>query len=151
MTKTKISPDLQIWIEARKRFRLSHAHVQMARELGMNPKKLGGLTYHKQEPSKAPLPEFIERLYEDRFGRNRPENVLSIEDRAVEISRKRRPARLNVQRRECRPRSTTAANFYAAADFGPPLITMSRVPSMGSKPVSLGPLDGEVHDRRSDS
>ena len=33
----KIPADLQIWIDARKRFRLSHMHVQMARELGMNP------------------------------------------------------------------------------------------------------------------
>jgi hypothetical protein len=86
MTKTKISPDLQRWIEARKRFRLSHAHVQMARELGMNSKKLGGLANHKQEPWKAPLPEFIEQLYEERFGRKRPTKVLSIEERAAEIS-----------------------------------------------------------------
>jgi hypothetical protein len=36
-----IPPDLQIWIDARRRHNLSHAHVQMARELGMNPKKMG--------------------------------------------------------------------------------------------------------------
>lgn len=52
----KIPADLQVWIEARKRFKLSHAQVQMARELGMNPKRLGGLANHKQEPWKAPLP-----------------------------------------------------------------------------------------------
>lgn len=41
MSKKKKIPDkLQAWIVARKRHRLSHAHVQMARELGMNPKKL---------------------------------------------------------------------------------------------------------------
>jgi len=34
---------LRPWIEARQRFRLSHAHVQMARELGLNPKKFGML------------------------------------------------------------------------------------------------------------
>ena len=45
---------LQDWIEARKRFHLSHAHVQMARELGMNPKKFGALANHCQEPWKAP-------------------------------------------------------------------------------------------------
>jgi len=39
----KIPADLQIWIEARKRFKLSHVQVQMARELGRNPKKLGAL------------------------------------------------------------------------------------------------------------
>jgi hypothetical protein len=31
----------QAWIEARKRHHLSHAQVHMARELGMNPAKLG--------------------------------------------------------------------------------------------------------------
>ena len=36
-----IPADLQFWIDARKRFHLSHAQVQMARELGLNPKKLG--------------------------------------------------------------------------------------------------------------
>ena len=35
MSKAKIPPDLQIWIEARRRFRLSHAQIQIARELGM--------------------------------------------------------------------------------------------------------------------
>jgi len=89
MKKNKISPELRIWIEARQRFHLSHAHVQMARELGMNPKKLGGLANHKQEPWKAPLPEFIERLYEERFGRSRPERVLSIEERAAEVAAKK--------------------------------------------------------------
>lgn len=82
MTKNRVPPDLQLWIEARRRFRLSHAHVQMARELGMNPKKLGKLDNHHQERWKAPLPIFIEDCYFKRFGRERPENVMSIEDRA---------------------------------------------------------------------
>jgi hypothetical protein len=36
----RLNPKLQAWIDARKRHRLSHALVQMARELGMNPAKL---------------------------------------------------------------------------------------------------------------
>lgn len=80
-SKQKRLPDkLQLWIDARKRFHLSHAQVQMARELGMNPKKLGGMANHNQEPWKMPLPQFIEHLYEERFGRERPEEVMSIED-----------------------------------------------------------------------
>jgi len=35
----------------------------MARELGMNPKRIGKLDNRKQEPWKAPLPIFIEGLY----------------------------------------------------------------------------------------
>lgn len=45
-----IPPNLLPWIEVRKRFRLSHTQIQMARELGMNPKKFGGLANHRQEP-----------------------------------------------------------------------------------------------------
>jgi hypothetical protein len=51
----------------------------MARELGMNPKKFGKLDNHKQKPWKAPLPIFIEDLYFKRFGKEKPENVRSIE------------------------------------------------------------------------
>ena len=81
--------ELQRWIDARKRFHLSHAHVQMARELGMNPRKLGSLANHDQEPWKALLPIFIERLYQRRFGKAKPDRVLSIEDRAREIAAKK--------------------------------------------------------------
>jgi len=55
------------WVEAKKKFRLSNMHIQMARELGMNPKKFGELANHRQEPWKAPLPVFIEELYFKRF------------------------------------------------------------------------------------
>ena len=58
----KLPPELQAWVDARKRFHLSHAHVQMARELGMNPRKLGGKANHRQEPWKIPLPQYIEEL-----------------------------------------------------------------------------------------
>jgi len=79
MAGKKLSAKLQDWIKARERHRLSHAHVQMARELGMNPRKLGKLDNHDQEPWKAPLPQFIERLYFRSFGRERPEKITSIE------------------------------------------------------------------------
>ena len=50
----------------------------------MNPKKLGGLANHKQEPWKMPLPLFIEHLYEKRFGRKRPQDVRPIEVKEAE-------------------------------------------------------------------
>ena len=57
MTK-KIKPNQQMqkWIDARRRRHLSHSQVQMARELGLNPAKLGKIDNHKQEPWKLPLP-----------------------------------------------------------------------------------------------
>jgi hypothetical protein len=36
--KKRPNQKMQTWIDVRKRHRLSHAQVQMARELGMNPK-----------------------------------------------------------------------------------------------------------------
>ena len=63
------------WIEAKKKFRLSDTHIQMARELGMNPKKFGSLANHKQERWKAPLPEFIEDLYYKRFKKDKPDVI----------------------------------------------------------------------------
>jgi len=63
-----LPPQIRAWVEARKRHRLSYAQVQMARELGLNPGKLGKLSNHGQEPWKAPLPQFIEHLYLKRFG-----------------------------------------------------------------------------------
>jgi len=73
--RKKLPPELQAWIEARKRFHLSHTQVQMARELGMNPKKLGGMANHRHEPWKVPLPQYIEELYFERFRKKRPDNV----------------------------------------------------------------------------
>jgi hypothetical protein len=35
--KNKIPDRYQIWIDVRKRYCLSDVHIQMARELGMNP------------------------------------------------------------------------------------------------------------------
>jgi hypothetical protein len=87
MAKTRVPAELQIWLDARKRYHLSDAQVQMARELGLNPRKLGGLANTRQEPWKAPLPEFIERLYFKRFGRTAPERVRSIEAMAQERER----------------------------------------------------------------
>lgn len=48
----------------------------------MNPKKLGKLDNADQELWKLPLPAFIESLYRKRFGKDRPDVVQSIEERA---------------------------------------------------------------------
>ena len=85
----KLPPELQAWVDARQRFHLSHAHIQMARALGMNPRKLGGLANHRQEPWKAPLPQFIEELYFERFQKERPDSIRSIEQMVADKARKR--------------------------------------------------------------
>ncbi len=88
MSKKRIPERLRIWIDARKRHHLSHAHVQMAREIGLNPAKLEKIDNHDQEPWKLPLPLFIEHLYRKRFGKDRPDVVMSVEER-VRIEEKK--------------------------------------------------------------
>ena len=87
--KKKIPEKYQRWIDARKRYHLSHVHIQMARELGLNPKKFGGLANTKQEPWKLPLPDFIEELYFKHFKKNQPDNVRSIEQMVKDYNRKK--------------------------------------------------------------
>ena len=66
---------LEKWLVAQKRHRLSDRQVQMARELGLNPDKLGKIDNHRQEVWKTPLPQFIEDIYFKRFKREEPETV----------------------------------------------------------------------------
>jgi len=91
--KKKLSPKYQVWVDARRKFRLSHRQIQMARELGMNPKKFGGLANHDQEPWKLPLPQFIEDLYWKQFGREEPEVVRSIEELVADRKKKKEAKR----------------------------------------------------------
>lgn len=80
MKNQGIPEKYRAWIEARKRFKLSHAQVQMARELGLNPGKFGGLANHDHEPWKAPLGEYIEELYRKHLRKAAPDVVRSIEE-----------------------------------------------------------------------
>jgi hypothetical protein len=101
---------------ARERHHLSHAHVQMARELGLDPKRLGKIDNHDQQPWKAPLPEYLEHLHRKRIGRDRPEVVSTIEQQTRAQQLKRR------QRKEAkrRARSEDAARRAGeAAGTGP--------------------------------
>jgi len=76
---TKIPPKLKPWFDARCRFKLSDAEIQMARELGLNPKKFGSLANEKQQPWKLPLREFIAECYFKRFKRELPELVRTLD------------------------------------------------------------------------
>lgn len=89
--KKKPNQKMQAWRDARRRHHLSHAQVQMARELGMNPEKLGKLDNRDQEPWKMPLGQYIEHLYLKRFGKERPDVVLSIEEKIRRDGKKKVP------------------------------------------------------------
>jgi len=63
------------WAEVRQRFSLTHAQVQMGRELEILPRSLAKLT-------DIPVPTYLERQYLEQFGRPAPKVVTSIEERA---------------------------------------------------------------------
>ncbi len=94
--KKRIPAKYQIWIDARTQYKLSHAQIQMAREMGMNPKKFGHLADHRQEPWKLPLGQFIKESYLKRFGKP-PSEVLSIE-RLVKRQEKKKAERREAKR-----------------------------------------------------
>ena len=98
----KIPLKLQPWFEARRRFKLNHAHIQMARELGMNPKTFGSLANEKQEPWKVPLDAFIVQCYSKRFNRSEPAQVRSLEQ-LIEADEMRRRLKQERKAKEARP------------------------------------------------
>lgn len=95
--KLFIPQKLRPWIEARRKFHLSHAQVQMARELGMNPWKLGKLNNHKQERWKLPLPLFIEECYRKQFSKEQPDDLRAIETKIAGKAKKENAQKVTAQ------------------------------------------------------
>ena len=79
MKVNKIPPKLQDWVDARKKYHLADGHIQMARELGLNPKKLDKINNYKQEALELFLPTFIETLYIKKFSKAQPDDIRSVE------------------------------------------------------------------------
>jgi hypothetical protein len=132
---------MQAWVDARKRHGLSHAEVQMARELEMNPKKLGKLDKHDQEPWKMPLRQFIRHLYVKRFGNEYPDSSKRLRKRFVAMLRKSNLARSQG--------NTQLARFLEG--LAPLAVTDPSVPDSNPLPAShltqRHPLRHERRDR----
>ena len=70
---------LDAWTDAQKRFHLSDLPIQMARELGLNPKQCGeDSPTIGRSPWKLPPPEFMAACYVQRFHRERPVKVVPL-------------------------------------------------------------------------
>ncbi|QEG41141.1 hypothetical protein [Roseimaritima ulvae] len=98
--KKRIPHKFLPWIDVRKKFKLSDAHVQMARELGLSPKRFPNYANTKDQPWKLPLVQFIEQLYEKQFGKSRPDEVMTIEAMAEAHLAKRAARKLQKQQAE---------------------------------------------------
>ena len=106
--KSAMPPDLKKWSEAKKKHRLSQLHVCMAMELGFNPGKMSGYAPNPHEQWKAPLPDFIERIYEKRFGASHKPVVRSF----VQIAEGRK-AKKTQQKQAKDQRRAAAASAWA--------------------------------------
>lgn len=81
--KKRIPHKFHPWINARKQFQLSDAHIQMARELGLSPKRFAKYADRENQPWKLPLTKFIEAQYLKQFGKERPDEVKPMEEIAA--------------------------------------------------------------------
>ena len=93
---------LEKWLTAQKKHHWSDKQVQMARELGLNPDKLGKIDNHKQEPWKTPLPQFIEEIYFKRFKKDTPEIVKPLKQilKELEIKKQKKKKEKEKKRKE---------------------------------------------------
>lgn len=96
----RIAHKFKPWIALRQIHRLSHAHVQMAREMQMDPRGLH-LSVKRDDPlGKLPYEEMIEALYKKQFGRDRPEEIKTVEQMAAEHLAKRQAKKNQKQNAE---------------------------------------------------
>jgi len=68
MAKARRGHDEEAWTNVKKICRLGARQVEMARALGMNPRKLPGLRPGPKQRWKLPVGEFIEECYWKQFG-----------------------------------------------------------------------------------
>lgn len=127
------------WAEAKRRCRLDEAALQTARELGLNPKSLIKNIPSKSEPWKAPVKDWIRRLYDRRrqspVAANRRENRADTcrELEPHDLRRFDDDKRFALARYE---QFRTAANYVAAAFAS--VAAVKRVAFFGSVLASPG-------------
>ena len=64
----KKKPSADPWVEVKTKCRLNESEIQMAKQLGLNPRKLiANQASRKDEPWKEPLSDWVRDVYEKRF------------------------------------------------------------------------------------
>jgi hypothetical protein len=92
---------LEKWARVKRQCALTDAHVQMARELGMNPKRLAESASTEQGLTQSSLAQRIESLYLKRFNKPRPDIVVPLRQ-ALHDARARERAEAHERRRRKR-------------------------------------------------
>ncbi len=93
----KLTAELEQWAEVKREHALTDAQVQMARELGMKPKRL----LQPENPWERPLGRNIEALYLRRFRKPQPDSVTPLRQQLHEARAQAR-AEAHDRRRERR-------------------------------------------------
>lgn len=70
-----------LWVEAKKKCKLNAEEIQMAKEMGLNPKSLIKNIPNKNEQWKAPVKIWIREMYEERFGKTSVSSVRCRKDK----------------------------------------------------------------------
>lgn len=64
----KKKPSAEPWVEVKTKCRLNESEIQMAKQLGLNPRKLiANQASRKDEPWKGSLSDWVRDVYEKRF------------------------------------------------------------------------------------
>ncbi|HBJ35752.1 MAG TPA: hypothetical protein DDZ51_13605 [Planctomycetaceae bacterium] len=117
------------WIDARKKHRLTHMQVQMARELGLNPRRIGGYAGNEKDPDRLSPGEFIEALYFKQFRKAQPDVVQTIEQLA-EMHEEKRAERISAKLAQAAPASPDASVDEELVD--------EELPPLGQTPSQTG-------------
>ena len=136
----KASDELLKWVKVKRQCGLADAHVQMARELGMNPTRLIESVSTTRGLTQLPLSRRIENLYLKRLKKPRPDFVLPIRQALHDARAKER-----AEARERRRRKRQAEIDHAGA-ARISLLTLRRIcNAIGLGVVGdLSQPDGEV-------
>lgn len=138
---------LEKWVVAQKKHRLSDKHVQMARELGLNPDKLGKIDNHQQETWKAPLPQFIEEIYFKRFKREAPEAVKPLALIMAEQEKKKKEQKKAKEKRRKLADEETDSPTVNEQNPSKPLSLSAKLKQINEKPkVKVRLESGESPD-----
>ena len=80
----------------------------------MNPKRLERIDDHRDKEWKLPLPEYIQSLYQKRFGKEQPDSDLSVEERVRQKEAKKSAKRQNKRsNRPSKPSSSSGSSSKA--------------------------------------
>ncbi|MCC9643097.1 hypothetical protein LOC71_12495 [Rhodopirellula sp. JC740] len=137
--KARIPHKFLPWINIRKQYKLTHAEVQMARELGLEPRRFPSYADIKDQPWKKPLKEFIAALYLKQTGRDQPETIYTMEELAAQ-----HVARRLAKKQAKAERLASGEDPSAATDTAPQ--TPNEAESGDSQPAAQPPVSDAVED-----